>query len=376
MAGIRFADLFADIEAIVNLTGQRAMVRRLINEACASIASEFNELPWLWDDDFFPTVAEHTTGNVDVTNGSITVNGGTSAPSFTAAMVGRKFRVGTENAFYKVATFVSSTSITLEQAYQGSTSTNESYSIFQDEFKLRADVDQYKIIRQIENGVPLFSIHPSDLDIANATPNSLGSADFEIMIGSRQDTYTTGTVAMTTGTRTITGASSPAWLGVQGLGRGTKIQIGLIVFTVNTVDSNTQITTYEAATSTISAGTSYVALLDNIVVQLFTIPDTAENYYYRFQRIPRVLDADQDFPDLPHSMHSLIKLWVHPWLWEHKGFADRKTASEKSYAVALAKAKSHYGFPGQDRIYRRKPAGVHRLPARPRLTGHGIPIGF
>ena len=352
MALFRFADIYGDLELLAQYTGQRATVKRLINEAVGYIADE-HEWPELWDRSFFTTVVEYATGTVTATNGSTTITG--ASTTFTAAMVGRKFRVGSENAYYTIAAFVSTTEVTLTEPYQGTTASGSSYSIYQDEFRLLMDVDQVKLIRQIENGVPLISKHPTDLDLEIPTPSSMGPADFSIFVGTKKDTYATGTVSMTSSSRTLTG-SSTAWTSVQGLGRGTRIQIGSLIFTVRVVDSATSITTYEVATSTVSAGTAYTALLDNPIVQLYTIPDTAENYYYRYQRIPGLLDADQDVPDLPHYLHPLIKPYVLQFLWEAKGLFDRKTSAQATYAGMLEKARRTHGLTNPDRVYRRKSA--------------------
>lgn len=348
MAVFPYANLISDVEALANLTGQRAMVQRLINEAVGVIASEW-DWPELWDDDFFPTVAEYTTGTITVTSGSTTVTG--SGTTFTSAMVGRKLRVSGQRAYYVISAFVSTTELTLEAAYQGDTESGASYSIYQDEFRLRGDVDQAKLIRQVENGTALFSTHVTDLD--QASPTAMGRATVSVVIGRRQDTYTTGTVAMTSGSRTITGTST-AWTTPQGISRGCKIQIGSVVFTIRSVDSATQLTVYEAATATISAGTTYTIQLSNIVVQLTPAPDTQENYYYRFQRHPAILNADQDLPDLPPACFPLIKPYVMAYLWEHKGFMDRKASAETTYENRLAKLKVSRGFANPDQVLRRK----------------------
>ena len=351
MAGFRFADLYGDLEALAQYTGQRALVKRLINEAVAVVAST-HEWPELWDRSFFTTVAAYTTGTVAVTEGLTTVTG--TGTTFTAAMVGRKFRAGSDTAYYVIAAFVSTTEVTLEAAYQGTTATGATYSIYQDEYRLLADVDQVKLLRQLQNGVALISTHPSAFDLELPAPSSMGPASYSIFVGTKKDTYSTGTVSMSVG-RTLLG-SSTAWTTPQGLGRGTKLQIGSLVFTVRSVDNATQITTYEAAATAISASTSYVALLDNAVMQLYTIPNTAETYPYRYQRIPALLDADQDFPDLPLYLHPLIKPYVLQYLWEAKGLFDRKVSAQQTYDRFLATALRTHGMTNPDRVYRRRSA--------------------
>lgn len=69
----------------------------------------------------------YTTGTVTVTSGSATVTG--SGTTFTAAMVGRYFKVDTEPYWYRIAGFTSTTVVTLENVYEGSTGGTLAYTI-------------------------------------------------------------------------------------------------------------------------------------------------------------------------------------------------------------------------------------------------------
>src|SRR3990167_2320282 len=112
----RFADLRSDVEVISQVTDQRSLVNRIMNRTLQRIAGA-HPWPFLLDESFFTTVDDYATGTVTATNGSTTVTGASTV--FTSAMVGRKFRVEGENAYYKIAAYVSTTEVTLEQAYQG-----------------------------------------------------------------------------------------------------------------------------------------------------------------------------------------------------------------------------------------------------------------
>lgn len=82
------------------------------------------------------TTAPYETGTVAVTNASASVTLTTGV--WTADMSGRAFRVGTEDAFYEL-TFVTSTTGTLDRAYEGSTNTAATYSITQAVYALPSD---------------------------------------------------------------------------------------------------------------------------------------------------------------------------------------------------------------------------------------------
>lgn len=259
MAGLRFIDIVSDVEEITQVTSLRAFMKRLCNSKVAEICGLF-EWPFLWTTDWFQTIAEYATSTVTVTDESATVTG--ASTTFTSAMVGRKFRVSGSTAFYTIKAFVSTTEITLDQLYQGTTASGSSYSIYKDEYLLAANVDTQKRLRQAENGYALFSLSATEFDEWFPSQQGTGTPSLDVFSGRAVKTYTTGTVSMTSGTRTLTGAST-AWTSAEGVTKGTKLKIGTLIFTVNTIDSATQITTYEIATSTISAGTSYTAILDN-----------------------------------------------------------------------------------------------------------------
>lgn len=77
------------------------------------------------------TQDDYSIGTVQVTNGQQTVTG--TGTTFTAKMVGQWFQTtdGTDENWYKVATFNSATSLTLENFYQGTSGSTKTYRIGQ-----------------------------------------------------------------------------------------------------------------------------------------------------------------------------------------------------------------------------------------------------
>lgn len=380
MIGYRFIDLVTDAEEITQVRNLRAFVKRLCNNAAGEIAG-LHEWPFLWTVRWFQSVAEHTTGNVDVTAASATVNGGSTSPAFTAAMVGRKFRVGNETAFYYIKSRGSATQITLgqpngpDQPYQGDTNTNQSYSIYKDEYRLSAEVDKQKRLTNSDNGVALFSLSASEFDALYPSPSGMGTPAIDVFLGRDVATYETGTVSMTASDRTLTGAGSPAWLTVEGLTRGSKIVINNLVFTVNTVDSDTSIEVYEAPTASIAAGTAYKIILDNYVAKLHSIPDSAETFYYRFQRVVAPMDADGDIPDFPGAMHRLILLRMLPTLWRHRGQINSAVAADQDFQKELRQWEQTYSLPVLDRRYPLHPYTMFEPSREARWpAGTGVPL--
>ena len=200
-------ELATNIEVISNVKDQRTLVNSAIAMALQRVY-QYHDWPFYMGEYALETVAVYDTGTVDVVNGSKTLLG--TGTTFTSAMVGMKFRVENEEPYYRIAAFVSVTELTLEQNYQGSTATGNSYEIYQDEYRLAAEVDKYKIIRQLENNTNLMSFSPTRLDTMVSMPTQYGDPNFEILVGTKPSIYSTGTV-QATGTNNIIYGTSTEW---------------------------------------------------------------------------------------------------------------------------------------------------------------------
>lgn len=321
-------------------------------------------------DGFFTTVAPYETGTVAMTNNSKTVTG--TGTVWTSAMVGRKIRFNGENAYYRIASVASNTSLTLEVVYQGTTDTDATYSIYKDEYKLPADCDVYKILRQIENSQALTSVEATAFDIYESTPQSKGHPDYEILVGTKLDTYSTGTVSGTINTSVITGASTE-WTSVEGLSKGSKITIGSYIYTVKSVDSDTQITIYEKLAVAVAILTTYSISLDNYIIQLFNIPDSVENIYFRYQRMPFYLYNTTDIPDLPEKYHWILIHAGSIWAWLTKDKA-RSDTEQLIFEQAIKQMWQRIGYPSLSRVYSR--ISQDEIMKRNSYTKANLPNGY
>jgi len=346
MARLQFSTILTRVEAISLVTSQDALIKDAIQMGLDRLTDK--DLPYLMTDGYITTVAPYETGTVTVTNNSKTVIG--SSTTFTAAMVGRKFRAASQNAYYRIAAYVSATEITLEAVFQGTTASGATYSIFKDEYRLPADLDVYKVLRQIENSQAIVDLENSAFDMYEPTPNAQGSPKFSILVGTKLDTYSTGTVSGTVNLSVITG-SSTVWTGVEGLTKGSRITVGTVVYTVKTVDSDTQITIYEKISATFSAST-YSISLDNYIIQLFNIPDAIENIYFKYQRVPFPLINDEDIPDLPEKYHHILITAGLIWAWATKDKAE-SLIQDALFEKQKENMWKRISNPSTNRVYRR-----------------------
>lgn len=316
---MQFSTIYARVESLANVTNQRALIKDAIQTGLYRATAI--DLPYLMTDGSITTVAPYTTGTASITNGSTAVAG--TLTVWTAAMVGRKIRFGSDTPWYRIAARTSNTAITLENVYQGTANTAATFEIYQDEYKLPADMDVYKVLRQIENGISLVDIENTAFDLTLPVPTASGAPQYSIMAGTKLDTYTTGTVSITVNTSTVTGVGT-SWLSVEGLDKGSKITINGVVYTVKSVDSDTQITVYETNTSgTVTTGT-YSISLDNYIIQFEPYPDSQQNIYFKYQRFPFPLVGDSDVPDLPDQWHHILITAGLIWAWEVKDKDEAK----------------------------------------------------
>lgn len=330
MPRMTFGVINARLEDITGIKQKDDLKKHSVQRALDIWADSWN-WKWLLDESFITTVAPDTTGTASVAKGSKSVTG--SGTSWTSAMVGRKIRFNGENAYYRISAVGSGTAITLEAPYQGTTDADATLSIYQDEYLLAPDLARYKIMRQIENGVAMEELDVALFDYLDPMLKSEGDPYRLTLIGSKLDTYSDGTLSASSGTSVLTG-SSTSWTSVNGLARSSRITIGTNVYTVKSVDSDTQITIYETLSSAISGGTSYSISLDNLRVQTQPIPDSAQNIYYRYQRIPAPLIQDTDVPDMPEQWHWFLIDAAKIWLWETKD-KDQAALAEQSMVAWL-----------------------------------------
>lgn len=338
------------VENISNVKSQRTLVNQSIQIALERVFEYFDWPYYIQDKGIIETVANYTTGTIAITSGTKAVVGTDTV--WTSAMEGRKIRVNDNNPFYRIKTVTDATNIILEENYQGDDVTVATYNIYKDEYRLKPDVDKYKLLRQAENNVSIFSLHPSRFDERFPMPQNYADPNYEVMEGTLLDVYTTGTVTATA--KVITGSATALWTTVEGLGRLSVIRIGNNTYHVKSVDSATKITTYETVIA-ITAAKAYEITLNNLRVQLFHIPDSQRLIYYRYFRIPTPLANDYDLPDMPHAFHWVLIYGALSIVLMQKGDINKaQVEAEARFINGLDQMKLKIGSFTPDRIYQRQ----------------------
>ena len=342
------------VENISLVTNQRALVNQSINIALDRVY-QWYDWPYYLNsyDGIITTVANYTTGTITINNGSTL--GTINAPGVVSSVWNGvyKIRIGNDKTYYRILTTGVGT-ITLLNPYTGSSVVASGFSIFKDEYVLNSDVDKYKIIRQMKNGFPLVDLTPTTFDKILPSPQNLADPIYNIMEGTIYVEWSGETVSVTPpNLNTLVGVGT-TWLSVEGLGRMSRVRIGNNVYTIASVDSDTQITTYEQMT-TIAPLSSYVIMLNNLVLQFYYIPNSTQTLYYRYFRQPMPLCNDYDTPDMPYEFHWLLIYGALSFVYLQKGDINKaQQEAEARFMQGLEMMKIKLGSFAPDRIYRRK----------------------
>ncbi len=296
-------DLLKEIAALAgyNITGtdtqavtNKARALRRLNQVRADIHSRYSgRWQGAYREGWLPVVPVYGTGTVQVTQGSRTVTG--SGTTWTSAMVGRKF-LGPNNEYYKISAVGSTTDLTLTEPYQGAdVSSGGSYQIWKDEYPLYPEV--FSVIDFVNYTDPLQMTEdfPKHGRMLNPRATAAETPRGYMVVGRQpvNGTYTTGTVSISVGSKTLTGVAT-SWLG--NISPGYAITIGSYTYHVYSVDSDTQITLYQYAVAVASGATYSAKSMNNLVVRFLTPANQSiVNYSYYCKSYPLVSDSDEDW---------------------------------------------------------------------------------
>lgn len=165
----------------LNKADQATLVKRWLNQSQQEI---WGETEWYFSLErlIVQTVADKTAGTVDVSAGSTTVTGTTTA--FAAVDVGKFIQFSSSNDWYKIATVASATSLTIEAAYTQTTSLSAgTYTIRQFFYSLGASAERILDARQAISPSYIDAVHYRDFDIFRANPTSTGSPLLMVLYG-------------------------------------------------------------------------------------------------------------------------------------------------------------------------------------------------
>lgn len=247
------------------------------------------------------TPAENTTGTASTTNGSSTVTG--SGTSWTSTFDDRMLVI--DAYAQRISSVGSTTSLTLESSWENETVSGKTIQIVKDLYELPRWIDPKRIleIKQMGQG-PLTGVTQHDIFNKYTVLNSVDQPKYWWPHDRVRNTYTTGTVEGTAGTKILTG-SSTSWLSSD-IQQYDQIKVGNEAYTVDTVDGNSQITLFENIESTISTSTTYTAVMDRYRIRVYPFPKEQKELMVIASNEPTPLDDDSDIPSIPDQWQRLL----------------------------------------------------------------------
>jgi len=276
------------LSEIVNAAGRRTnktttnsdVRNKFIEHVNAIREIAWTKYDWSWKKRvwWLRTYDQVTSGTMTVTNGSSTVTN--SGTPFSSTHAGWYLRIlgSTPESWYRVINVPSSSTLTLDPAYQGSTASGVSYELRKVDYLLPSELEGMPTVVETENRV--LTLNPPLFTRPFGIPDTRGKPTHGIVwsddpIGS---TYTTGTISGTADTRTVTG-SSTAWLANVTPGDQLEVVVGSATYkyTVRSVESDTSLTLYQFLRVDISSGTSYT--IRNQFGRILRLTPTADDEY-------------------------------------------------------------------------------------------------
>ncbi len=233
-------------------------IKNHINDVCLekwhgyAWSFRFREYPLV----LTPRVA---SGTLTATNASrsITASG---TPFDSSLHVGAwlRFTADSPNAWYRILSVDSTSTATIDPAYQGTTGASKAYELNKVDYRLPTEISDIGQITVTYNQHAIPVQHQLVSDQYDFPMASAGGPCKASVFNQEQKvtTYATGTVSGTLNTVTLTGAGT-SWLSNVNPGDEFYTAGDSNVYTVYRVDSDTQITLYQKLTATISALTAY-----------------------------------------------------------------------------------------------------------------------
>lgn len=268
----------------VNDTTVTTRIQNHINDACQerweSYAWSFRwrEYPLVLSPQVQGTSGGTTAADLTATNGSQTVTSLTT-PFLNPAHLHQwiRFTADATQSWYRIANVVSTSQITIEPAYQGTTGGSKAYQLTPSDYDIPMEITDLARVKLTIDSRPLEIQHQIMQDGYFQPPLSSG-VPYGVALFSQDyttTTYSTGTVTGTSGQNTLTG-SGTAWLAnilpgdeISGLSGDTN------TYRVQSVASDTSLTLYNFLTSSPSASTYTNTRQYQQIVRFQPCPDKA-----------------------------------------------------------------------------------------------------
>jgi hypothetical protein len=271
------------------------------------------KMPWMMrNDGLITTKAQYNTGTITATNGSTTVTG--AGTTWTRDMKDQKMII-TDSAdgvvVYRIAEFVSATSLTLEGEYIETGGAGMSYEIQYDTYDLPIDFKTLEVMKDFEQGDAVRTYFHDDQYMLEDYSTTALPSDYIFLGINRSNYYDTGTADVTNNSTTVTG-NGTSWDSTM-IGRYIQLDNHSRYYRITAVAGAGSLTidkVYGGATgATVKYAIGPVGILQ---LRFLQAPEVAKripfSYYPKWIR----LEANNDISPIPSD--NILKLGAI-WLW-------------------------------------------------------------
>ena len=320
-----------------NDSGVYARIKNHINDACLE---KWHGYAWSFRYREYPLVLSPrvTTGTLTATNGSRTVTA-SGTPFDSSIHVGAwlRFTGDTVQAWYRVLAVGSTSSITIEPAYQGTTGSSKAYELCKTDYLLPLEISDLASVRVTYGGydIPVSHQMKAQFQYPMATGVPVNASIFNQE--QRETSYSTGTVTATAGSATITG-SGTSWLANLTPGDAFVMTGDTNTYTVFSVNSDTSLVLYQKVSAGLS-GVAYSATRQfGHVLRFQPCPDTAYVIFLKGLRSYSSLiytgDSNELLARYPHAV-------VESAIWREAGSSPdpREDSLYQKSEIMWAKAQ-------------------------------------
>jgi len=185
MSTMSFLTLQNEIAAQTRLdnteSAKNTLIKRWINQAQQEIWSKY-DWPWSLEREIVQTVVDKTAGTVSVTAGATTATGASTA--FASADVGKYIQFSGSNDWYRITAVASSTSLTIESAYNATSDLSAgTYTIRQFFYSVSSSVEKILSMRQMQTPAKLELMSFRDFDEKKPNVDNTGKSLRYVLYG-------------------------------------------------------------------------------------------------------------------------------------------------------------------------------------------------
>ena len=182
---ITFGNIKTELASLLRLDRNKAEEEFLLGQWINVIVQDIHSRnDWYWDEDreVVQTVIDKTAGTASIVSGGTDVTGASTA--FAAADVGKFIQFEDSNNWYKISAYTSSTAITLETAYAGSSDLSAgTYLLRKFFYSLSSSAEKILDIRNPMRPGRVVSMHFNDFDTLLPDPASTQKAYLYVAYG-------------------------------------------------------------------------------------------------------------------------------------------------------------------------------------------------